>query len=609
VSRISSQLYIGFAVILMACGWLAAQNGTVSPAAGDVRIKSGFKLMLDLDTPLNSNTVRIDDIVWFTARHDVKIDGRVAMFRGTPIRGSVVSVKPAIVNGKNQRSEIQIRLEEIPLAEGGSLAIAAQTLRVQGEKAGQSVTQTAVGQASQGAMLGGMIGRSAKGAGIGAVAAIGIGVVGAVLQGSGPSSDVDLPVGSIFEAKLERPLTIPAPTMLAKAVPKPPVPATSDSPPLSAGAPAVLVTIPDQGISESKEKPEGNVPAFESLAANEIPPAPAAPASSTAAVDVPKTETPPTEGLATLKVDVNLVQVDTIVRDRTGKPMSSLRQEDFRVFEDGAEQRIQFFSRDQQPLAVALVIDRSGSVAPLMSNVQTAAYQSLQLLKAGDEVCLFAFAGNVELLEELTPNRQRVANRIGGIRAGGGTAIVDAVSEALRYLEAAAPDKRRAVILISDNAEGRSAMPVDYAVELALETEAVVYSVKVGNTASAGSVLGIPGIPGLPLPRLPLPRIGGVGGDPVPTITKETGGEIFDATGGSSIGAALTTAVDRLKLRYTLSYTPPNAGVPGSAKGAYHRIEVRLVSRFGRPDTDYTVHARSGYYDPTAKKTTAVPRQ
>jgi VWFA-related protein len=307
-------------------------------------------------------------------------------------------------------------------------------------------------------------------------------------------------------------------------------------------------------------------------------------------------------GPATLSVDVNLIQVDAMVRDRAGKPMSNLRQGDFRVFEDGVEQRIQFFSRDQLPLAVALVIDRSGSVAPLMPQVQSAAYQALQLLKAGDEVALFTFAGSVELLEELTPNRQRVANRIGRITAGGGTAIVDAVAEALRYLDTAAPDRRGAVILISDNVDGRNNVPVNHAIELALETEAVIYSVKVGQ--GTPGLFGIPGLPGIPSPRLP-----GLGGDdPVPALTKETGGEIFDATGTASIGTALTMAVDRLKLRYTLSYASQTAGDARAEKGGYHRIEVRLVDRFGRPDADYTVHSRSGYYDPPSKdKRTPAP--
>jgi VWFA-related protein len=291
---------------------------------------------------------------------------------------------------------------------------------------------------------------------------------------------------------------------------------------------------------------------------------------------------------------VNLVQVDAVVRDRAGRPMNNLRKEDFVVLEDGSERPIQFFSRDQLPLAVALVIDRSGSVAPMMNDVQNAAYQALKLLKPGDEVCLFSFSGSVELLEELTEDRQRVANHIGRIQAGGGTAIVDAVSEALHYLEATAPDRRGAVILVSDNIEGRSIATVEHAISFALESEAAIYSVKVGN--DAGGLFGIPKIPGIPAPRLPLPGIGSDG--PVKTITRETGGEIFDATGGASIATALTTAVDRLKLRYTLSYAGASRS---STKGGYHRIEVRLVSRFGKPDADYTIHHRSGYYDSSTK--------
>jgi VWFA-related protein len=568
----------------------------------DVRIKTGTKLMLDLETPVNSATTRISDVVWFKARDDVRVDGRVALPRGTPIRGSVIAVKPAVVNGKNQKTEIQIRLEEIPLESGGSLSISADNLKVEGERFGAgSAAQNALGQATQGAMLGASIGRSAKGAAIGAVAAVGAGILSAVLQGRGPTSDVDLPSGSVFEAKLQRPIDIPDPTMLAKNVPNVPFP-TNASPAATSGTAATSVSISQPNSTAANEAPNPGVPTFDPLPVPESAPVTDG-APTPAVIDTPVEaggrDVSEVVSSGTLKVDVNLVQVDAVVRDRSGRPMSNLRREDFRILEDGVEREIQFFSRDKLPLAVALVIDRSGSVAPLMNQVQNAAYQALQLLKAGDQVCLFAFAGNVELLEELTTNRQRVANRIGSIHAGGGTTIVDAVDEALRYLAATAPESRRAVILVSDNLEGNSSVSVQQAIELALETEASIYSVKIGN---GGGFLGMPGIPGIPVPRLPIPGIGG--GDPVPTLTKETGGEVFDATGGGSIPAALTAAIDRLKLRYTLGYPAGNSD--RSAKGGYHRIQVQLVSRFGRPDVDYTVHARSGYYDPSAKRTGAV---
>jgi len=529
------------------------------------------------------------------------VDGVTALPRGTPIRGSVTAVKPAVVNGKNQRTEIRIRLEEIPLEEGGSLAISTPIVKVEGEKTTSAVStaQSTLGGATQGGLLGGTITRSAKGAAIGAAIGAGVGILGSVMGPKGPNSDVDLPVGSIFETKLDRPITVTNSKLLAKNVPTPPsAPDASSSAPIDV---AVVVSAPaESNAATSEARPDEPQPATVPVFDPPTPDASTSSTSSTASAETtPGTPTGNTRA-GRLSVDVNLVQVDAVVRDRAGKPMNNLRQEDFRVFEDGVEQRIQFFSRDVLPLAVALVIDRSGSVAPLMGQVQTAAFQALQLLKAGDQVALFSFANRVEILEELTSDRQRVANRIGRITAGGGTAIVDAVSEALHYLDTVAPDRRRAVILISDNVEGNSHVRVDDAIAFALESEAVIYGVKVG--ADVG-IFGGPGIPGLPAPRIP--GIGG--GDPAKALTKETGGEIFDATGGTSIAVALTSAVDRLKLRYTLSYAaPPSAA--RSAKGGYHRIQVQLVSRFGRPDTDYTVHARSGYYDAQERSKNASSR-
>jgi len=583
------------AALLLGClSALAAAQEDSGTTPSTLVIKAGTKVMLDLDTPMNTTTARIDDIVWFTSRDDIKVGGRMALPRGTPVRGSVVVVKPAVVNGKNQRTELQVRLEEIPLEGGGSYAISANRLKVQGEKPSSGTTaQGAIGQAAQGAILGGSITQSAKGAGIGAAAAVLVTVISNKVKSGGPTSDVDLPRGSVFETKLDRNLNIPDPAMLAKAVPAPASPKTPDTPAVAVADSATVASASTEPVAGQPEAPARGVPTFETASVSSAPPVAVSDPEKDKGDSRPDTASVATIRPSVLSVDVNLVQVDAVVRDRAGKPLGNLRREDFQVYEDGVEKHIQFFSRDQLPLAVALVIDRSGSVAPLMSEVQEAAYQALKLLKTGDQVCLFSFDSNVALLEELTTDRQRVANHIGRITAGGGTAIVDGISEALRYLETTAPDHRRAIILISDNIEGRSRASARQAVEYALETEAVVYSVKVGNAISGG-ILGLP-VPGLP--RLPLPGSGNE--DAVKRITKETGGEIFDATGGASISAALTTAVDRLKLRYTLSYA--GSSLKPGARSAYHRIEVRLVSRFGRPDVDYTVHARSGYYDSSQK--------
>jgi Mg-chelatase subunit ChlD len=142
----------------------------------------------------------------------------------------------------------------------------------------------------------------------------------------------------------------------------------------------------------------------------------------------------------TMRVDVELVEIDFVAQLRNGRSITGLKQSNLVLFDNGVERPIQRFIREESPVAVALVIDRSGSVAPLMKQIQDAAWQALTQLKKGDAACLVAFADNAELVEPLTTNLQRVADRIGGLQTRGGTSIVDAVHETLLYLERNAPD-------------------------------------------------------------------------------------------------------------------------------------------------------------------------
>jgi hypothetical protein len=333
---LSTKLLLCVVILLWSTGPLAAAQSDSAPP-GILRIKPGVKLMLDLDTALNSATARISDVVWFKTRDDVIVSGRVAMPRGTPIRASVVSVKPAVVNGKHQKTEIQMRLEQVPLASGGSLAISADDLKVEGEKFAPSVSsaaQNTLGQATQGALLGASLGRSAKGAAIGAAAAVGVGVLSSVLQHSGPSSDVDLPTGSVFEAKLQRPIDIPDPAMLAKNIPNVP-PSSNPDPAATGGSVTAGVIIPPPSDPvRPNDAPNASVPTFDPLSVPEGAPSPdgnSAPAvndvgTDSVAADVNGGNTSGVLSAGTLKVEVNLVQVDAVVRDRSGRLMDNLRR-------------------------------------------------------------------------------------------------------------------------------------------------------------------------------------------------------------------------------------------------------------------------------------------
>ena len=176
-----------------------AQNGRTLQAqpAHSLRLDKGTKIALDLDTPINSGATREGDLVLFRARNDIKVDGRIAIPRGATIKSMAFLVTAALVNGKPRQAEVRIRLDEIPLKDGSALHLDAEVVVLNAETAIRSapngVMQSSVGPALTGGMLGGLIGKGSRGAGIGAAAAIGVSAVSSVKKPHVKGSDLDLP--------------------------------------------------------------------------------------------------------------------------------------------------------------------------------------------------------------------------------------------------------------------------------------------------------------------------------------------------------------------------------------------------------------------------------
>ena len=549
---------------------------TPAPPADVLAVPAGERLVLELDRSLHTRHNRKGDTAFFTTSDEILVGYQVAVPRGSTVRATLTEVKrPGRLAG---RAEIRLRFDEIEFPDGTALPFAANILRagfsqvdkkkqqlsVKGESnRGRDLTIVGMGGA-QGALLGAAIGGK-KGAAYGGAVGAGVGLLGVLLE-RGP--ELDLPHGMLFEVELEQPLGVPLASVAQWSRPGAPPAATT------AASPAGSFEFPRE-----REAAEGE----------ETPPEFKEEESEAAAVDTtrpPAAPPPPLDptlgdpNAYRMRVDVQLVLVEAFVRDERG-PVDTLAKEDFRLYEDGVAQEIRHFSRDELPLAVALVVDRSGSVAPFMPELRRAAYQALSQLKRGDQVCLFSFASEVERLEDLTTDRNRIAERIADIRAGGGTNIVDAVFDAAYYLSVAARDRRRAIILVSDNqATVRGHSSQAETIRLALEAGVTVYSLKTPGEATPLTL------------KIPV-WLGGAGS--VRRITEETGGEILDVRGAGSLGAALAGVISRLKTRYTLGYQSTNPARDGS----FRKIDVALTERFGRPGLNYSVHARRGYYAPT----------
>ncbi|MEE8199827.1 MAG: VWA domain-containing protein [Candidatus Acidoferrales bacterium] len=588
---------VGLLLSLLCAPFLYAQsNPPATPAASSppdvLTVPEGQRLVLELQESLYTRSNRKGDKVRFTTLREVLVGYQVAIPPGSTVWATLTKVKrPGRLKG---RAEIRLRFDEIEFPDGTTLPFTAQILRAgfrdvesdkdelrvrgEGNKKGDIINVAVRG--AEGALLGVLLGGK-KGAAYGGAIGAGAGLLGLLLE-RGP--ELSLPAGMFFEVKLASPLEVPS----ASAVQwtrRPPAPPTAGSP-----GGFNFPTTPTARRSEEPAIPdfEGETPGGSEGSTAEDSSAPGVhrpPSSPTGTESEPL---PPVfdptlgdpEGYR-MRVNVQLVLVEAFVRDEHGRPLGDLTREDFRLFEDGVEQKIRHFSRDELPLAIALVVDRSGSVAPYMPELRRAAYETLSRLKPGDQVALFAFASDVRRLENLTTDRRRIAERIARIRAGGGTNIVDALFEATYYLSVAAPDRRRAIILISDNhGTERGSVGQGDLIRVALEAGVVVYSIKTPGVNSGGRLFGIP-----------LPSFG-IGS--VKDIAEETGGEVIDVKRTGSLRAALDAVVSRLKTRYTLGYHSTNKARDGS----FRKIDVRLAQPFGRYHRDYSVHARKGYYAP-----------
>ena len=594
--------------LLCALALLAQTDSTpaapAAPAATALKVPTGEHLVLELQESLHTGSNFTGDHVHFQTYREIVVGYQVAIPQGSSIRGTLTRVKKPGRAGR--AGEMALRFDEVTLPDGTVLPLQAALLRagfidvdntkneasVKGERGigkGDSVS-VAMG-AGQGALIGLSVGGK-KGAMYGGAIGAGVGLAEILLR-KGPH--LDLPRGTFFEIELTKELQVPQasaarftqqPVQSAAAIPSNAgaAPSASSAPPADTG----IFRFPDDPELASTEESIPEFPAEETATtAESSPPEPAvgAPADlpPVTAAPLPDPTLGDSEGFK-LKVDVRLVMVEAIARDRNGRVLENLKREDFQLLEDGVVQQVRHFSRDELPLAVAMVVDRSGSVAPFMPELRHAAYQTLSHLKQGDEVALFAFDADVDRLEELTTDRRRIAERIARIQAGGGTNITDALAAAAQYLAMAAPDRRRAVILISDNEETvRGHASQSQLIRMALEYEVVIYSVKTAGERA-------------PLTMRVPNWMGGLSS--VRAITKETGGEIIDVDRVGSLQAALTAVIGRLKTRYTLGYQSTNK----TADGGFRRIEVRLAERFGRPERDYSVFARSGYYAPAESR-------
>jgi VWFA-related protein len=162
----------------------------------------------------------------------------------------------------------------------------------------------------------------------------------------------------------------------------------------------------------------------------------------------------PVEG-DVIRFDTSLVTVPVTVLDRNGRYVPMLRRENFKVFENGLEQKIAYFATTDSPFSIVLLIDTSGSTRFRLDEIQNAAINFIEKLKPSDSVMVMSFDDRIEVLCKATTDRNAITKAIRRTRTGGGTRLYDAVHDILTKQLKTIPG-RKAVVLFTDGVDTTS---------------------------------------------------------------------------------------------------------------------------------------------------------
>ena len=291
----------------------------------------------------------------------------------------------------------------------------------------------------------------------------------------------------------------------------------------------------------------------------------------------PKLGVPPPDSrrAASLRIDTNLVLVPVSVLDPQNHPVTGLEKEHFRVLDDHVEQAITHFSMDDEPVAVGLVFDISGSMGPKLQKSRQAAAEFFRTSNSDDEFFLVEFNDQPKLVVPLTRNVEEIQNQLTWAQSKGRTALLDAVFLALSEMKKSKKN-RKALLIISDGGDNSSRYSEGEVKKLVRENDVLIYAIGVFESAGGRS-----------------------------RTTEEAGGpgllnDLCEQTGGRHLPADVAELPDiaakigvELRNRYVLGYSP----VSQPRDGRYHTLQVKVVPPKGLPVL--RPYFRRGYFAPT----------
>ncbi|HYP00371.1 MAG TPA: VWA domain-containing protein [Pyrinomonadaceae bacterium] len=322
----------------------------------------------------------------------------------------------------------------------------------------------------------------------------------------------------------------------------------------------------------------------------QTPPPPYAPTPAPPAGSAPTLQDPgqDVDENDVVKVDTSLVNLNVRVIDRANRPVNDVRQEEFKVFEDGVPQQIFSFTRAEVPISYGLVVDNSGSMKTQLEKVIDATRIIIEQNKPGDETFLqrFISSDEISILQDFTASKEDLLDAMDKMyTAGGQTAVLDAVYLAAEHVgkhkkgDALNDKRRRALILVTDGEDRSSFYKQAELFEFLRENDVQIYIIGFVNELDAQGGI---------IRKSPKDKAVNL----INKLATETGGRAFFPTSLSELPSIAQEITKDLRTQYVVSYSPTNK----RRDGTFRKVNVRIEDS-GRRDKRIAI-TRPGYTAP-----------
>jgi Ca-activated chloride channel homolog len=292
-------------------------------------------------------------------------------------------------------------------------------------------------------------------------------------------------------------------------------------------------------------------------------------------------QTPPpkadTSEEPTFTVGTRLVVLPVSVVDRDGKLVTDLPQKSFKVFENGVEQPIKIFRREDVPISLGIIIDNSGSMREKRQKVETASLDLVRASNPMDEVFIVNFNDDPYLDVPLTSDIKKMEEGIARIDSRGGTAMREAIDGAMTYLKKEGHRQKKVLLVITDGNDNASTISLEKLVNRAQQNEVLIYAIGLLNEEER--------------------REARLAKRALDSISRDSGGVAYYPKSPAEVDAIALQVAHEIRNQYTIAYSPTIQEMDGS----FRQIKV-TVNGPGHPQ----VRTRTGYYatpDASQKKT------